>query len=170
MLGNSVESGWRATHFGLLKAKLILSTFWHAKWVSTSMNRYRMFFVQTSRLLPPSTHWKLTKHGRSFMQNNKLQTRSHTELKDNSIIPRKAFTSKPTHRLHTYWGAGKSIRRMPYRHCRSITRIWLQPAWNLTIQYVQVWLGTTLPVFNFHVIWREGPTNHMMTCGTFGTI
>ena len=48
------------------------------------MNRYRMFFVQTSTQHP--THaskayqtWKVCK------QNNRLPTRGHAELKDNSI-------------------------------------------------------------------------------------
>jgi hypothetical protein len=49
------------------------------------MNRYRMFFVQTSTL-PPRMHHKLTKHGRFCKQNNQLPTKSHVEFKDNSII------------------------------------------------------------------------------------
>jgi hypothetical protein len=48
------------------------------------MNRYRMFFVQTSTL-PPRMHQKLTKHGRFCKQNNQIPTKSHNELKDNSI-------------------------------------------------------------------------------------
>jgi hypothetical protein len=48
------------------------------------MNRYRMFFVQTSTL-PPRMHQELTKHGRFYNQNNQLPTKSHVELKDNSI-------------------------------------------------------------------------------------
>jgi hypothetical protein len=47
------------------------------------MNRYRMFFVQTSTL-PPRMHQKLTKPGRFCKQNNQLPTKSHVELKDNS--------------------------------------------------------------------------------------
>jgi hypothetical protein len=47
------------------------------------MNRYRMFFVQTSTL-PPWMHHKLTKHGRFCKQNNQLPTKTHVELKDNS--------------------------------------------------------------------------------------
>jgi hypothetical protein len=50
------------------------------------MNRYRMFFVQTST--PPlRMHQKLTKHGRFYKQNNQLPTKSHVELKDNSNCP-----------------------------------------------------------------------------------
>jgi hypothetical protein len=48
------------------------------------MNRYKMFFVQTSTL-PPRMHHKLTKHGRFCKQNNQLPTKTHVELKDNSI-------------------------------------------------------------------------------------
>jgi hypothetical protein len=54
------------------------------KWVWPSMNRYRMFFIQTSTL-PPGMHQKLTKHGRFCRQNNQLPTKTHVELKDNSI-------------------------------------------------------------------------------------
>jgi hypothetical protein len=50
------------------------------------MNRYRMFFIQTSTL-PPRMHQKLTKHGRICQQNNQLPTKSHDELGDNSTMP-----------------------------------------------------------------------------------
>jgi hypothetical protein len=43
-----------------------------------------MFFVQTSTL-PPSMHHKLTKHGSFSKQNNQFPTKTHVELKDNSI-------------------------------------------------------------------------------------
>ena len=45
------------------------------------MNRYRMFFVQTSTL-PSSMHWKLTKLGRCCMQNHQLPTKSHVKLQN----------------------------------------------------------------------------------------
>ena len=32
-----------------------------------------------------------------------------------------------------------------------------------TIPCVEVWLGTFMPIYNFHVIFQEVPTNHMMT-------
>ena len=48
------------------------------------MNQNKMFFVHTSRL-PPRMHQKLTKHGRFYKQKNQLPTKSHVELKDNSI-------------------------------------------------------------------------------------
>ena len=35
------------------------------------------------------------------------------------------------------------------------------------ILYVQVWLGECLIKFNFHIIYEEVPTNHMMACGIF---
>ena len=54
------------------------------KWVWPSINRYRMCFVQTSTP-PPHMHQKLTKHKRFCKQNNQLPTKSHDELKDNSI-------------------------------------------------------------------------------------
>jgi hypothetical protein len=43
-----------------------------------------MFYVQTSTL-PPRMHQKLTKHGKFCKQNNQLPTKTHVELKDNSI-------------------------------------------------------------------------------------
>jgi hypothetical protein len=43
-----------------------------------------MFFVQISTL-PPRMHHKFTKHGRFCKQNNQLPTKTHVELKDNSI-------------------------------------------------------------------------------------
>ena len=49
------------------------------------MNRYRMFFVQTSTW-PPNMHLKLTKHGRFCKHNNQLPTKSHVELEDNSNV------------------------------------------------------------------------------------
>jgi hypothetical protein len=50
------------------------------------MNRYRMFYIQTSTS-PPRMHHKLTKHGKFCKQNNQLPTKTHVELKDNSIEP-----------------------------------------------------------------------------------
>jgi hypothetical protein len=49
------------------------------------MNRYRMFFVQTSTL-PPRMHPKLTKHGKFCKQNNQLPIKSHDEVKNYSIV------------------------------------------------------------------------------------
>ena len=51
-------------------------------WVSPSINRYRMFFVQTATWPPahaPRTH-------QTWQQNNQLPTKSHDELKNNSNI------------------------------------------------------------------------------------
>ena len=62
------------------------------KWVWPSMNRYRMFYLQTSTL-PPRMHHKLTKHGRFCMQNNQLPTKTHVESKDNSILSKKILSS-----------------------------------------------------------------------------
>jgi hypothetical protein len=61
------------------------SMFGMPKWVWPLMNRYRMFFIQTSTL-PPCMHHKLTKHGRFCKQNNQLPTKTHVELNDNSIV------------------------------------------------------------------------------------
>ena len=47
------------------------------------MNRYRMFFVQTSTL---RMHQKLTKHGKFCKQINQLPTKSHVELENNYSI------------------------------------------------------------------------------------
>jgi hypothetical protein len=43
------------------------------------MNRYRMFFVQTSTL-PPNMHNISTKHGWYCMQNNQLPVKSHVGM------------------------------------------------------------------------------------------
>ena len=55
-----------------MKSKLFHEFHWgpHLIW-SPSMNRYRMFLVQSS--LPSSMHQKLTKHGKCCMQNNQPQ-------------------------------------------------------------------------------------------------
>ena len=68
-----------------IEAKLKVASLDMPKWVSPSMNWYRTFFIQTSTL-SPSMHRKLTKHGRSCMQNNHLPTKSFVELEDNSIV------------------------------------------------------------------------------------
>ena len=57
------EFDWRATYFGfLMKAKLILAPLGLPKWVWTSLNRYRVFLVQTSTWLPPSVHQKISRN------------------------------------------------------------------------------------------------------------
>jgi hypothetical protein len=55
------------------------------KWVSPSMIRYRMLFVQTSKHAP-KTYQKLSEHERFCMQNNQLPTKSHVKLEDNCIV------------------------------------------------------------------------------------
>ena len=47
-----------------------------------SMNQYRMFFVHTS-IQPPTP---APKPYQTWKQNNQLPTKSHDELKDNSIM------------------------------------------------------------------------------------
>ena len=66
-------------------SKHVATCYWGTTWVWPFMNRYRMFYVQTSTL-PPRMHHKLTKHGRFCEQNNQLPTKTHVELKDNSIV------------------------------------------------------------------------------------
>jgi hypothetical protein len=89
MFGKFVVHAWRferrTFYIGSWRAKLILAPLDMPKWVWPFMNRYRMFFVQTSTL-PPRMHHKLTKHGRFCKQNNQLPTKTHVESKDNSII------------------------------------------------------------------------------------
>jgi hypothetical protein len=46
------------------------------------MNRYGMFYVQTSTLLP-SMHQKLAKHGMWCMQNSQLSSKTHVEFEHN---------------------------------------------------------------------------------------
>jgi hypothetical protein len=75
----------RTFHIGSWRAKLILAPLGMSKLVWPSMNRYRMFFVQTSTL-PPRMHHKFTKHGRFCKRNNQLPTKTHIELKDNSNV------------------------------------------------------------------------------------
>ena len=82
--------GWRATYFRSLRAKLnydykfIEAPLQMPKWVWPSMNQYRISFIQTSTL-PPSMHREHTQHGRSWIQNNQLPTKSHVELEDAHI-------------------------------------------------------------------------------------
>ena len=88
VFGACVEVVWRfeqRTYIGSWRAKLILAPLGTPKWVWSSMNWYRMLFVQTSTL-PPRMHHKHTKHGRFCKQNNELPTKSHVELEDNSIV------------------------------------------------------------------------------------
>ena len=49
------------------RAKHMLAPLGMPKWVWPSMNQYKVFFVQTSTLLPLSIHQKFTKHGRCCM-------------------------------------------------------------------------------------------------------
>ena len=42
-------------------------------------------------------HLKLTKHGRFFKQTNQLPTKSHDELKNNSITPMSLLVRKLVH-------------------------------------------------------------------------
>jgi hypothetical protein len=87
--GACVEVGWRFEHrtfyIGSWRTKLILTLLGMPKWVWSSTNQYRMFYVQTSTL-PPHMHQKLTKHVRFCKQNNQLPTKTHVELKDNSNV------------------------------------------------------------------------------------
>jgi hypothetical protein len=80
---------WRFEHrtfyIGSWRVKLVLACQEVLKWVWSSMNWYRMFYVKTSTL-PPRMHQKLTEHGKICKQNNQLPTKSHVELKDNSNI------------------------------------------------------------------------------------
>jgi len=74
---------YRTFCIGSWRAKLILAPLGMPKQVWPSMNRYRMFYVQTSTL-PPRMNQKLTKHEIFCKQNNQLPTKSHVEWKDNS--------------------------------------------------------------------------------------
>jgi hypothetical protein len=95
MFGKFLVHAWRfenrTFYISSWRIKLILAPLFLApsqsgilKWVWPSMNQYRMFFVQTSTL-PPRMYQRLTKYGRFCKQNNQLLTKSHNELKDNSI-------------------------------------------------------------------------------------
>ena len=50
-----------------------------------SMNGYEKFIIQTSTSTP-GMHQKLTEHGKDFMQNNNLPTKTLVKLKDNSNL------------------------------------------------------------------------------------
>ena len=77
-----LESEWRATYFRSFRAKLMLAPLGMAKWVWPLMDRYRMFFIQSSTL-PLSVHQKFTEHERCCMQNYLLLTKTQVELKGN---------------------------------------------------------------------------------------
>ena len=88
LVGGSVWS-WMKSHlyFGSLRAKLILAPLdCMPKWIRPSMNRYGIFFVQTSTLPHPSMRCKHAKHGRCCMQDHELPTRSHVEFEDTSVV------------------------------------------------------------------------------------
>jgi hypothetical protein len=57
------------------------------EWVWPFMNRYRMFFVQTSTLpLPLCMHQKLTTHGRFCKQNNQLPTKNSLLCHNKNLV------------------------------------------------------------------------------------
>jgi hypothetical protein len=61
------------THFGMPRG------------AKMSLALHEPIYLQTSTL-PPRMHHKLTKHGRFCKENNQLPTKTHVELKDNSIV------------------------------------------------------------------------------------
>ena len=52
-----------------------------AKWIWSSMNQYRMFFIQTSTSKYRS---KTYEHGKCYIYNNKLSTKTPDKIKDYS--------------------------------------------------------------------------------------
>jgi hypothetical protein len=83
MRGGTVEVWTKNILYRFMEGQTHFSTSLKPLW--SFMNRYRMFFVQTSTI-PPRMHQKLSKHGKFCKQNNQLPTKSHVELKDNSTI------------------------------------------------------------------------------------
>ena len=87
MLGGSVWIWIWMKYFGPLRAKLILAPLGMPKWVRSSTNLHRMFFVQTSTL-PPSMHHKLTYWTWKLLYaKQRLLSKNHVELENNSSIP-----------------------------------------------------------------------------------
>ena len=86
MFRGRVEVWTKYILYQFIEGQTHFSTYWVCrKRVCHSMNRCRMFFVQTSTR-PLNMHQKLTKHGRFCMQNNQLPTKSCDEFEDNSIM------------------------------------------------------------------------------------
>ena len=75
------EFEWRPTYFGLVRAKLILAPLGMLIWVRPSISRYRMFFIQTSTLLPSMQNMDCV-----VCKTTQLPTKSHVELEDDSNI------------------------------------------------------------------------------------
>ena len=65
----------------------LLSPLGMENWIWPSMDRYRMYCVETCTLLPSSMYRKPTEHGRCCMQINQLLTKNYVELEDNSSAP-----------------------------------------------------------------------------------
>ena len=84
ILEGSVWIWMKIKLYWLIKNQTLLAAHGMPRCVWPSMNRQRMFFVQTSMLLP-SMHWKLNKHGRGCMQNDQLPVNSYVESEDNFI-------------------------------------------------------------------------------------
>ena len=72
------------------------------KWFWPSVNRYRMFFVQTSTRLP-NMYQKLITHGDFCKQNNQLPTKSHDVLEDNLNILKTYLTPELLSMVFSLW-------------------------------------------------------------------
>ena len=79
------EITWRLVLEPHSTQKHISTNLQKLKWVWPSMNRFTMFFVQTSTRLQ-RMHLKLTKHGRFCKHKQPTPYQTHVELKDNSIV------------------------------------------------------------------------------------
>lgn len=73
---------WKENNmFWVIEGQTHFSISWHAK-VSMMLKKmtHKMFFYQTSTLLPSTMPWIHTEHGRCCIGNNHLLTKSHVEL------------------------------------------------------------------------------------------
>ena len=68
ILGGSVWNWMKSNLFGPLSANPVLEHLVMPKWIESSMNQYRMFFIQTSTLLP-SIHQKTYQTWKCCLQN-----------------------------------------------------------------------------------------------------
>ena len=80
------ESEWRAVYFSSLRTKLFLASLRMPQIVRPSKNHYRMFFVQSSTLPPPSMHRELTEYRRCCMQDNKSYCNNHVSISNNMTL------------------------------------------------------------------------------------
>jgi hypothetical protein len=95
-----------------------------------------MSYLQTSTL-PPRMHHKLTKHGRFCKQNNQLPTKTHVELKENSIVVGIHVKELISKRMFFF-------PKYPENPVKNVTSLFTLLCWSYKVQNVVVLLGRSV--------------------------